>query len=95
MLTVFLLGSVFTQEDFRQQGISTTILKEVYRYIDQIGASLLFVSGNRGMYMRNHCYHFGEANKYLIGKSSVNKEGFTEEVHKGQTTDIFQIDRLK
>ncbi|KAA0965500.1 GNAT family N-acetyltransferase [Sporosarcina sp. ANT_H38] len=94
-LTVFLLGSVCTHRDFRQQGISTTILKEVYRYVDQVGASLLLVSGDRGMYMRNHCYHFGEANKYIIGKSNVNKEGFIGEVRKGPTTDIFQIDRLK
>ena len=94
-LLFFLLRFRCTHEDYRQQGISTTILKEIHRYTDQVAASLLFISGDRGMYMRNNCYHFGEAYKYTIGKSSVKKERYKVEVCKGQPTDIFQINRLR
>ncbi len=95
ILSVFSLGSVCTHVDYRQQGISTTILKEIYHYIDQAAASLLFVSGDRGMYMRNHCYHFGKAYTYTIGKSDTNNDKYEGVIRQGQPTDIFQIDRVR
>ncbi|KAA0965565.1 GNAT family N-acetyltransferase [Sporosarcina sp. ANT_H38] len=94
-LTVFSLGSVCTHEDYRQRGISTNILQEIYDYINQAAASLLFVSGDRGLYMRNHCYHFGKSFKYSIGKSSINKGGYDGDIRKGQSADVFQIDRIR
>ena len=95
VLTVFSLGSVCTHEDYRNQGISTAILNEVYRYIDQTTASLLFVSGDRGMYLRNHCYHFGETKKYIINKSNMNQDLYSGTIRKGRSADIFQVDCLR
>ncbi|WP_318615568.1 GNAT family N-acetyltransferase [Sporosarcina sp. YIM B06819] len=94
-LTVYSLGAVCTHEEYRKQGISTKILKEIYRYINHAAASLLFVSGDRGMYMRNQCYHFGKTYSYLINKSTVNKAGYVGEIRRGQPADLFQIDRIK
>ena len=91
-LTIFSIGSVCTHENYRQQGISTKILHEIYRYTDQATASLLFVSGDRGMYMRNQCYHFGKTSNYRIGKRD---SGYDGEIRLGQPEDIFQIDGLR
>lgn len=91
-LTIFSIGSVCTHENYRQQGISTKILHEIYRYTDQATASLLFVSGDRGMYMRNQCYHFGKTSNYRIGK---RESGYDGEIRLGQPEDIFQIDGLR
>lgn len=94
-LSVFSLGSVCTHEDYRQQGISTMILKEVYRYINEAAASLLLVSGDRGMYMRNQCYHFGKVNKYTISKLAQTKDSSAVEIRQGQSSDIFEVDRIR
>ena len=94
-LSVFSLGSVCTHEDYRQQGISTMILKEIYRYINEAAASLLLVSGDRGMYMRNQCYHFGKVNKYTFNKLHSTKAGNEMEMRQGQSSDIFEIDRIR
>ncbi|MEK5038300.1 GNAT family N-acetyltransferase [Sporosarcina sp. FSL K6-3457] len=91
-LTVFSIGSVCTHENYRQQGISTKILQEIYRYTDQAAASLLFVSGDRGMYMRNDCYHFGKVSNYTISQTKCDYGG---DISQAQSEDIFQIDSIR
>lgn len=95
VLNVFSIGSVCTHEDYRKKGISSAILQEIYQYIDKAGASLLFVSGDRGMYMRNHCYHYGLTYKYSVTQSNAVKNNYEGSVRKGKASDIFQIDHLR
>ncbi|MFJ7936169.1 GNAT family N-acetyltransferase [Sporosarcina sp. NPDC096371] len=94
-LSVFSLGSVCTHEAYRQQGISTMILQEIYHNVDEATASLILVSGDRGMYLRNQCYRFGKTYAYTIGKTSEHKGEYEGEVRKGQPSDILQIDCLR
>lgn len=93
-LDVFSLGAVCTDEAYRGQGISTKILQKVYAYIEEAGASLLFVSGDRGMYTRNHCYHFGGLSVYNItqGQAGISYDG---RIRKGRKADIFSIQHIR
>lgn len=92
ILNVFSIGSVCTHENYRQQGISSAILKEVYKYIDDAQASLLFVSGDRGLYTRNHCYHFGTAYKYIIDE--IEEVSYEGSIRKGVANDLFQVHNI-
>lgn len=95
ILNVFSIGAVCTHEDYRRKGLSTAILKRVYQYIDQAGASLLFISGDRGLYTRNHCYHFGRTKQYTIKQPSIHKDNDQILVRPYEAEDIFQIDGLR
>lgn len=94
-LHVFSIGAVCTDEAYRNRGISSAILKEVYEYIDQAGASLLFVSGDRGLYKRNDCYYFGKTNNYKLSKQNIVKNEYSASVRLGCPSDIFQIDEIR
>lgn len=93
-INVFSLGSVCTDEAYRGKGISTSIINQVYQYIDEAGASLLFVSGDRGMYLRNNCYHFGEIQEFSIHKENLMKTTYTGNVRRGNKHDIFAVNQL-
>lgn len=95
ILDVFSIGAVCTDEAYRKRGISTAILKKVYHYIDQAKASLLFISGDRGLYTRNHCYHFGNTKRYTINKSDVNHPCNLGAVRPYRPADAFQVDHLR
>ncbi|RDW20661.1 GNAT family N-acetyltransferase [Oceanobacillus chungangensis] len=94
VLNVFSIGAVCTEIDYRNQGISSAILKEIYDYIDKAEATLLFVSGDRGLYLRNQCDHFGRVSKYSIDRVSI---GVTddEKIRLAKNTDIFRLDQLR
>ncbi|MCH1626475.1 GNAT family N-acetyltransferase [Ferdinandcohnia quinoae] len=95
VLQVFSIGAVCTDVDYRNQGLSSKILNEVYQYIDQAHASLLLISGDRGLYTRNHCSHFGNASKYLLDKDHIIKHTYDGEIRLANPTDIFQIDDIR
>lgn len=96
VLNVFSIGAVCTDEAYRKQGISTAILKEVYAYINDAGGTLLFISGDRGLYKRNHCYYFGKLSKYTIEKMSFDRsKSFDGLIRRGNKEDIFQLDKLR
>lgn len=94
-INVFSIGAVCTHEDYRQRGISSKLLNKVYQYIDEAGASLLLISGDRGLYTRNHCYHFGDTYQYSIHRSKVNENDYKGIIRRGKAVDIFQIDQLR
>lgn len=95
VLNVFSIGAVCTHEDYRKRGISSAILKEVYQYIDHAGASLLFISGDRGLYTRNHCYHFGKTYQYSLSQSNIKENNNRGLIRQSTTNDIFKIDNLR
>ena len=91
-LDVFSIGAVCTDEAYQKRGISTKVLREVYSFIDKAGASLLFVSGDRGLYRRNDCHYFGSMSEYTI---SGPLTGYDGDVREWEKSDLFQIDRLR
>lgn len=94
-VNTFSIGAVCTHEDYRRRGISSKLLKKVYQYIDQAGAALLFISGDRGLYTRNHCYHFGATYQYSIHQSIIDENDYEGLIRRGKAVDVFQIDKLR
>lgn len=94
VLNVFSIGAVCTDVEYRNRGLSSQILNEVYQYIEQAEASLLLVSGDRGLYTRNHCYHFGKASRFLLDKEHIINHTYDGEIRSADPADIFQIDQL-
>lgn len=104
-LPIFSLGAVCTHPSARGKGYASQLLEEVKQYIDQAGASLLFISGDRGLYTRADCYHFGATVTHVIMQKDVqrlldkvqagNMEYSSEyRVREYQSTDLFSMVQL-
>ncbi|WP_010094777.1 GNAT family N-acetyltransferase [Ornithinibacillus scapharcae] len=87
-LNVFSIGSVCTDPDYRAQGIASRILAEINDFIDQADASLLLVSGDRGLYQRNGCYPVGRSYTYNINSASPTS-------HIGVIREATTVDFMK
>ncbi|WP_096438594.1 GNAT family N-acetyltransferase [Alteribacter populi] len=70
-LSVYSLGVVCTDPDHRGKGYASKMLTEVKQHIDEAGASLLLVSGNRSLYSKADCYPFGDFRLYTIESSTL------------------------
>ncbi|MNH96540.1 hypothetical protein D3C73_492100 [compost metagenome] len=70
-LSVFSLGSVCTHPDYRGQGLAGSLLELCKQHAQAAGASLLFVSGDRSLYTRAHCYPFGQSYHYTLDASTA------------------------
>ncbi|MYL55952.1 GNAT family N-acetyltransferase [Virgibacillus halodenitrificans] len=94
-ISAFSIGSVCTDPDYRGKGIASAILEKIYQYIDEAGASLLFVSGDRGLYLRNNCFHFGTRNTFKIDKATYEIENGENILRKATLGDLFSVFRLR
>ncbi len=65
-LPLMSLGSVCTAEEHRGKGTASLLLQEAFRHMDEAGVSLLYVSGDRQLYMRNGCRYFGDVSTYTL-----------------------------
>ncbi|SFL54599.1 Acetyltransferase (GNAT) domain-containing protein [Paenibacillus sp. 1_12] len=65
-LNVFSMGAVCTHPDYRGQGIAGQLLDRCKQHVDEAGASLLFISGDRSLYTRVHCYPFGSTEHFTL-----------------------------
>lgn len=54
------IGCVCTRADRRNRGFAGAILQRCLKDMTDAGARLLFVSGDRSLYRRNHCVHAGD-----------------------------------
>ena len=70
-LNVYSLGSVCTAEEYRGKGIASSMLDHVFKYLEKSETSLLLVSGDRSLYTRVNCCHFGTVRKFTVFKEDV------------------------
>lgn len=91
-LNVFSLGSVCTSPNHREKGIASQILEKIYEYIDSASGSLLLVSGDRSLYTRANCFHFGSMNRYKIHKPIENTN--VGKIREMVPKDLFQMQQL-
>jgi predicted N-acetyltransferase YhbS len=59
-LKVASIGGVCTHPHYRHRGYASLILQESLRAATAAGARVLIVSGDRGLYRRNHCARVGD-----------------------------------
>ncbi|RTE06669.1 GNAT family N-acetyltransferase [Paenibacillus whitsoniae] len=64
---MFSIGSVFTLPAFRGHGYAGDLLQAAKAHIRASGGVLVYISGERSLYMRNQCHLFGAINRYTIG----------------------------
>ncbi|OPA74272.1 hypothetical protein BVG16_24405 [Paenibacillus selenitireducens] len=80
-LPLFSIGSVCTHPDHQGKGYAGALLQRVFEHIEASGGSLLYVSGDRSLYIRNGCAHFGSFRSYA----------FTPEVMQSLTCEDARI----
>lgn len=59
------VGSVATDPKYRNRGISSRLLQMAFQQLKEEGCDVVFVSGNRGLYLRNGCYEVGKMNRLV------------------------------
>jgi GNAT superfamily N-acetyltransferase len=70
-LNVFSMGAVCTHPEYRGQGIAGQLLDRCKQHADEAGAALLFISGDRSLYTRVHCYPFGRTERFTLDAASA------------------------
>ncbi|MEH7253745.1 GNAT family N-acetyltransferase [Neobacillus niacini] len=89
----FSIGAVCTEPDFRKRGLANTLLQIIFEHVNKSGASVLFISGNLPIYMKQGCNYYGKMNQYKIQQGALHIE---EEysVRELQPYDWFQMRNL-
>ncbi|MGQ9514885.1 MAG: GNAT family N-acetyltransferase [Thermoproteota archaeon] len=88
------IGSVCTHPEYRNRGLATILLEDATRKAVQKGASLMLISGNRGLYRRLGCVDAGIYKWYAINKSQVNTLVGDLTLRKYKEDDISDIVKL-
>jgi GNAT superfamily N-acetyltransferase len=71
-LPVFSLGSVCTHEEHRGKGYAGMVLNKVFEHVEQAGASLLYVSGDRSIYTKADCYTYEKTVKFTMNSAALD-----------------------
>ncbi len=80
LLRVACVGAVCTHPDYRNRGLATSILKDVFEKAYADGVDFMMVSGGRGLYLRADCrvivgcdyeVHVGPAEASLLGDTGL------------------------
>ncbi|WP_077297888.1 GNAT family N-acetyltransferase [Virgibacillus pantothenticus] len=92
-VSIISIGSVCTNPSYRGKGLASLVLKEAFSFADRFGTSLLLISGDRGLYLRNNCYYFGERNIYHIDNRNNLQTGKVREMKKEEFNQLFWLRR--
>ncbi len=65
------IGSVATEERYRNRGLATRLMERAIRRIDEDGGDVMFVSGDRGLYRRLGCVGAGIFRKLTAAKRDL------------------------
>ncbi|WP_053362655.1 GNAT family N-acetyltransferase [Bacillus sp. FJAT-27251] len=87
------IGAVCTDPGFRRQGLANTLLQKVFEHGNKSGASVLFVSGDLPIYIKQGCTFYGKMNHYKIEQGDL-KADYPCTVRELQPYDWFQIRTL-
>jgi len=67
------LGSVCTHPDYRERGFATMLLEDTMRMLDEDGATVMIISGGRGLYQRAGCRGTGKRYNFHLNRSDLDK----------------------
>ncbi|MEH7276523.1 GNAT family N-acetyltransferase [Neobacillus vireti] len=92
-LQAFSIGAVCTEPDYRKRGLANTLLQIIFEHVNKSGASVLFISGDLPIYMKQGCTYYGKMNQYKIHPNDLQiDEDYT--VRELQPYDWFQLRKL-
>jgi len=67
------IGAVCTHPDYRKRGFATMLLEDTIRMLDADGATVMIISGGRGLYQRAGCRSVGKRYNFNINRSDLDK----------------------
>jgi GNAT superfamily N-acetyltransferase len=67
------IGSVCTHPDYRGRGFATMLLEDTIKMLDADGATVMIISGGRGLYQRAGCRGVGKRYNFNINRSDWDK----------------------
>jgi len=67
------IGSVCTHPDYRGRGFATMLLEDTIKRLDADGATVMVISGGRGLYQRAGCRGVGKGYNFHISRSDLDK----------------------
>ncbi|MDQ0088085.1 putative N-acetyltransferase YhbS [Paenibacillus anaericanus] len=65
-LSAFSIGAVCTHPEYRGQGIASRLLSLCLQHAKDAGASLLFISGDKSLYLRAGSVYFGKSTQFIL-----------------------------
>ena len=77
-LTVGCIGAVATDEEYRGRGLASKLLFDAFARIEEVGGSLILISGGRGLYRRNACVPVLRSMYFEISRSFADKNADSE-----------------
>jgi GNAT superfamily N-acetyltransferase len=91
-LSVYSLGAVCTDPDYRGYGYASLILEVIMTDLQRTEASLLFVSGGRSLYTRVGCVTFGKSHIVHVKGRPMSTPPL--EIREAEPTDILSMTKL-
>jgi len=67
------IGAVCTHPDYRGRGFATMLLEDTIKMLDANGATVMIISGGRGLYQRAGCRGVGKRYNFHINRSDLDK----------------------
>jgi len=67
------IGSVCTYPQYRGRGFATLLLENTIKKLDDDGADVMLVSGERGLYKRTGCTEAGRVHKFRISGDDLKR----------------------
>lgn len=89
------IGAVATSPAYRGKGLASKLLLKSFKEIEKAGGALIFISGNRGLYLRNNCMPVVRAARFEINKSFADDHASDNLILKalstGEIPDILNL----
>ena len=67
------IGAVCTHPDYRERGFATMLLEDTIKMLDTDGATVMIISGGRGLYQRAGCRGVGKRYNFHINRSDLDR----------------------
>lgn len=87
------IGAVCTEPEYRKRGLANTLLQMIFDHVNKSGASILFISGDLPLYIKQGCTFYGKLNQYKLHQNDLKPEK-AYQVRELQPTDWFQMRKL-
>ncbi|RFB18716.1 GNAT family N-acetyltransferase [Bacillus sp. HNG] len=92
-IQAYSIGAVCTDPDYRRKGLANTLLKKIFEHVNKSGASVLFISGDLPLYIKQGCTFYGKMNQYKLHSGDITADT-SYKVRELGPYDWFQLRKL-
>lgn len=87
------IGAVCTDPDYRKRGLANTLLQMIFEHVNNSSASVLFISGDLPIYIKQGCTFYGKMNQFKIKRDDISANNLYK-VRELGPYDWFQLRKL-